>query len=181
MLWERMLVDAAVVGGASRWETRLAGLREELHRQHAAEQDDAARTWTGQRIQALENLAALALPLITNLSQLPARALWGEWIETLAALAESSLRDPGHVVELLEELEPMSDIGPISLNEVLLVLGPRLGSLPEMRKESRFGRVWISTVEEARGLGFRRVFVPGVNEGLFPRPPAEDPLLLEHQ
>ena len=30
-------------------------------------------------------------------------------------------------------------------------------------------------------MAFRRVFVPGVNEGLFPRPPAEDPLLLESQ
>ena len=30
-------------------------------------------------------------------------------------------------------------------------------------------------------MAFRRVFVPGVNEGLFPRPPAEDPLLLEAQ
>ena len=27
-------------------------------------------------------------------------------------------------------------------------------------------------------MAFRQVFVPGVNEGLFPRPPAEDPLLL---
>src|SRR4029077_14640301 len=27
------------------------------------------------------------------------------------------------------------------------------------------------------GMSFRRVFVPGVNEGLFPRPPSEDPLL----
>jgi len=30
-------------------------------------------------------------------------------------------------------------------------------------------------------MAFRRVFVPGVNEGLFPRPPAEDPLLLHAQ
>ena len=30
-------------------------------------------------------------------------------------------------------------------------------------------------------MSFRRVFVPGVNEGLFPRPPAEDPLLLAGQ
>ena len=30
-------------------------------------------------------------------------------------------------------------------------------------------------------MAFRYVFVPGVNEGLFPRPPAEDPLLLEAQ
>ena len=50
-----------------------------------------------------------------------------------------------------------------------------------MPKESRFGKVWIGSVEEARGMTFRRVFVPGVNEGLFPRPPAEDPLLLHAQ
>jgi len=78
-------------------------------------------------------------------------------------------------------LEPMSDIGPVSLSEVLLVLGPRLNSLSASSKESRFGKVWVSTVEEARGLAFRSVFVPGVNEGLFPRPPAEDPLLLHAQ
>ena len=30
-------------------------------------------------------------------------------------------------------------------------------------------------------MAFRCVFVPGVNEGLFPRPPAEDPLLLQAQ
>ena len=29
-------------------------------------------------------------------------------------------------------------------------------------------------IEEARGMAFRCVFVPGVNEGLFPRPPAGD-------
>ena len=75
----------------------------------------------------------------------------------------------------------MSDIGPVSLGEVLLVVGPRLNSLAAAPKESRFGKVWVGGIEEARGMAFRRVFVPGVNEGLFPRPPAEDPLLLQAQ
>src|SRR5207344_2400152 len=48
-------------------------------------------------------------------------------------------------------------------------------------KESRYGKVWVGASEEARGMAFRYVFVPGVNEGLFPRPPAEDPLLLKAQ
>ncbi len=65
--------------------------------------------------------------------------------------------------------------------EVLLVLGPRLESLTAAPKESRYGKVWVGGIEEARGMAFRAVFVPGVNEGLFPRPPAEDPLLLEAQ
>ncbi len=179
--WERLLVDAAVIGGVNRWQTRLAGLREELHRRHAAEEDDEARAALARRIAAVENLTLLALPAIARLAELPAQANWGEWIAALAGLAEFALRDPARVVELLEQLEPMSDIGPVSLGEVLLVLGPRLDSLASASKESRFGKVWVGSLEEARGLAFERVFVPGVNEGLFPRPPAEDPLLLHAQ
>jgi RecB family exonuclease len=176
-LWERMLVDAAVVGGVERWETRLAGLREEFHRRYQAEEDEAARDSLARRIEAVENLTRLALPAIARLAALPARARWGEWIEALAGLAEFAVREPAHVIELLEELEPMSEIGPVSLEEVLLVLEPRLNSLAGAPPESRFGKVWASSIDESRGMAFRQVFVPGVNEGLFPRPAAEDPLL----
>lgn len=180
-LWEQLLVDAAVIGGLSRWETRLAGLREEFHRRHAAEEDAEARERLALRIAAVENLTRLALPAITRLAALPVRALWGEWIAALTELAEFALREPESVIQLLEELEPMSEIGPVSLSEVLLVLSPRLNSLTAAPRESRFGKVWLGSVEEARGMAFRRAFLPGVNEGLFPRPPAEDPLLLEAQ
>jgi RecB family exonuclease len=64
---------------------------------------------------------------------------------------------------------------------VLLVIGPRLNTLAPAPKDSRFGKVWVGAIEEARGMAFRCVFVPGVNEGLFPRPQAEDPLLLQAQ
>jgi RecB family exonuclease len=180
-LWERLLVDAAVIGGFARWETRLAGLRAELHRRHSDAEDDEAREFLTLRIQAVENLARAALPIVARLDALPKRALWGEWIAALTDLAEFALSEPERTIELLEELEPMADIGPVSLAEVLLVLGPRLNSLTISPRESRFGKVWLGSVEEARGMAFRRVFVPGVNEGLFPRPPAEDPLLLHAQ
>jgi CRISPR/Cas system-associated exonuclease Cas4 (RecB family) len=180
-VWGRLLVDAAVIGGAGRWESRLRGLREELARRFADERDEAARESLDRRIACVENLERLALPLIGKLAALPARALWGEWIAALNGLAESALAEPGVVVELLDELEPMSDIGPVTLAEVLLVLGPRLNSLRGASAEARYGKVWVAAIEDARGMTFRRVFLPGVNEGLFPRPPAEDPLLLEAQ
>ena len=56
-----------------------------------------------------------ALPVIGKLAALPERATWGEWIAALSDLAESTLREPERVVELLEELEPMSAIGPVEL------------------------------------------------------------------
>jgi len=180
-LWERLLVDAAVIGGPARWEARLAGLGEEFHRRYREEQDEEARSALERKIVSVENLARLALPVIGKLAALPARAPWGEWIAALADLAEFTLRDPERVVELLEELEPMSDIGPVGLGEVLLVLGPRLNSLTSRATDSRYGKVWVGAIEEARGMAFRHVFLPGVNEGLFPRPPAEDPLLLKAQ
>ncbi len=180
-VWERMLVDAAVIGGSNRWATRLHGLREEFHRRYREEQEEATREMLSRNIAAVENLARIALPVIAKLAALPARALWGDWITALIALAESTLRESERVIEMLEELEPMSEIGPVALSEVLRVLGPRLNALRAAPKESRYGKVWVSSIDEARGLAFRRVFVPGVNEGLFPRPPAEDPLLLEAQ
>lgn len=180
-VWERLLVDAAVIGGPERWRRRLAGLREELHRRYRDDPDESGREGLERTITALENLERLALPVIAKLAALPARALWGAWIAALLELAESTLREPGRVAELLEELEPMSEIGPVTLAEVMLVLAPRLNALRAAPRQSRYGRVWVGAIEEARGLAFRRVFLPGVNEGLFPRPPAEDPLLVETQ
>ena len=90
-------------------------------------------------------------------------------------LAGSTLREPDRSVELLEELEPMSEVGPVGLPGVLLVLGGRLNSLRVAPQDSRYGKVWVGSIEEARGLGFRHVYIPGLNEGLFPRPPAEAP------
>jgi ATP-dependent helicase/nuclease subunit B len=181
-VWEQLVVDAAVAGGGpERWQRRLGGLREEFHRRYRAAQDADERASLERRIAWLENLERLALPVIGRLAALPKRALWGEWLPALAGLAELTLRDPGRVVDLLEELEPMADIGPIGLSEVLLVLGQRLGSLAAPPDGPRYGKVWVGAIEEARGMTFRRVFVPGVNEGLFPRPPAEDPLLLKSQ
>ncbi len=179
--WERLLVDAAVIGGPDRWETRLDGLREELHHRYGEEEDEGERARLERRIASVENLRGFALPVIGRLAALPERATWGEWIAALGDLAEFTLREPERVTALLEELEPMSPIGPVGLAQVLLVMGPRLTTLAVEPRDSRYGKVWVGGITEARGMAFRRVFVPGVNEGLFPRPPAEDPLLLEAQ
>jgi ATP-dependent helicase/nuclease subunit B len=176
-LWERLLVDAAVIGGSERWRTRLRGLREELVRQYREAQDPAIE----RRVATIDNLGEVALPIIDRLAELPRRALWGEWIEVLTDLAEFTLREPERVIELLEELEPMGETGPIELRDVLLVIEPQLNTLRARPKDARYGKVWIGRIDEARGMAFRHVYVPGVNEGLFPRPPAEDPLVWQSQ
>lgn len=179
--WERLIVDAAVVGGKDRWRRRLAGLEQELRLRlaHVEDSEDAHRAYLESQISLLGNLQRLALPVIEQLDALPGSALWGEWLEQLTALAEATLRRPDSVLLALNELHPMAEVGPVSLDEVFLVLSERLRFLRRAPARRRYGRVWIGSIDEARGQSFRAVFVPGLAEGIFPRKSFEDPLLLD--
>jgi ATP-dependent helicase/nuclease subunit B len=181
--WEKLLVDAAVIGGRDRWARRLRGLRAELQTQlrDLEDQDDSHRDHIQRRIQQLERLEHFALPLIDALGSLPASETWGVWLDQLTGLAQITLRRPESVLSVLSELEPMRDVGPASLDEVYDVLSERLGFLRTEPPKRRYGRVFVGSIEEARGRSFDIVFLPGLAEGLFPRRALEDPLLLDEQ
>jgi CRISPR/Cas system-associated exonuclease Cas4 (RecB family) len=90
-----------------------------------------------------------------------------------------ALRHPEPVLSVLAELAPMRDVGPASLDEVYDVLAEKLGFLRNEPPQRRYGRVFVGSIEEARGRSFDVVFLPGLAEGLFPRRTLEDPLLLD--
>lgn len=179
--WEKLLVDAAVIGGLDRWERRLKGLEREFQLQieNARRDDDQRRTHLERQLANLKELEQFALPLIALLASLPASAAWDAWIDQLGALAGASLRGPEGVLAVLAELEPMSEIGPVTLEEVAEVLSDRLRFLRRDSADRPYGRVFISSIEESRGQEFSAVFVPGLAEGLFPQRTLEDPLLLD--
>jgi len=177
--WEKLLVEASVIGGKDRWAKRLDGLEQQLRLQReVVEEESHARAIDGQ-LADLAFLRAFALPLIERLDALPREARWGDWLAELRALAGAALREPAGVLATLAELEPMAPIGPIDLDEVQLVLGPRLRELTEPPPRRRYGRVLVAPAESARGLAFDVVFVPGLAEKLFPRKVVEDPILLD--
>ena len=175
--WERLLVDAAVIGGSDRWKRRLVGLAAELQDRLAEAEDEPARKRIGWQADRLEKLAAFALPLMGQLQELRAPRRWGEWLDGLRPLAGAALDNPDGVLDLLDELEPIRDLGPVALTEVVRVLGENLGTLRREPKGNRYGRVFVGSIEEARGLVFRLVCVPGLCEGTFPKPHFDDPLL----
>jgi len=165
--WERLLVEASVIeGGKQRWERRLNGLEAEFVLQE-------------KPLDQIQNLKKLALPLIGMLDALPATAIWSVWLEHLTELARISLRDPDPVLAVLAELAPMGDVGPVALEEVASVLSERLRFLRREPPSQRWGRVFVGSIEEARGREFGVVFLPGLAEGLFPQRMLEDPLLLD--
>jgi ATP-dependent helicase/nuclease subunit B len=179
--WERLIVDAAVIGGRERWERRLDGLARELSLDAAAldDPDDPLRERLRRDLDGLARLRAFAFPLLDALSALPARATWGAWLDALAALATRALRRPDRVLSVLAELAPMAEVGPVELAEVQLVLSGRLLEVADPPPDSRYGRVFVAPVEAARGLAFDVVFVPGLAERLFPRKIGEEPILLD--
>jgi CRISPR/Cas system-associated exonuclease Cas4 (RecB family) len=183
--WEKLLVESAVIGQtAARWERRLTGMAHELELQKAEaarqEGDDTGKViGLQQMLDQLEHLRAFALPLVTELSQWPASATWGEWLDRFQALAPRVLRMPSYVLRVLADLRPMAEVGPVDLDEARRVLSERLLMLESEPPSRRFGRVFVGTPQQARGRTFRVVFVPGLAERMFPQKPREDPLLLD--
>ncbi|MBI2388794.1 MAG: PD-(D/E)XK nuclease family protein [Deltaproteobacteria bacterium] len=179
--WERLLVEAAVIGGRERWVRRLAGLRRELELDLAALDDrdpDAPRAVGIRRsLDELSDLRAFALPLLEALDALPELATWQVWLEALSALATRALRRPERVLSVLSELAPMGPVGPVDLSEVRMVLAARLRDLLVPPQTSAGGRVLVAPIELARGLAFDAVFVPGLAEKIFPQKVVEDPIL----
>ena len=181
--WRRLLDDAAVAGGLDRWSRRLDGLAQELELRRAAiareDPASARHAAIGRDLEELEQLKQFALPLIARLAALPAGGSWGQWIEALSALSVAALREPGSVLAVLGELQPMARVGPVTLVEVRDVLSERLSALPVGSPGPRHGRVFVGRPEHARGRRFDVVFVPGLAERLFPEKHRQDPLLLD--
>ena len=178
--WERLLVDAAVIGGYDRWERRLQGRENELELQLGSlENDSERRARVQQQVDRLRNLEHFALPLVSALHALPQAANWEDWIGQLNALARLALRNPDGVLSVLAELEPMSGVGPATLEEVSEVLSERLRFLQRQPRERPWGSVFVASIDEARGREFGVVFLPGLAEGLFPQRASEDPLFVD--
>jgi CRISPR/Cas system-associated exonuclease Cas4 (RecB family) len=179
--WERLLVEAAVIGGRERWHRRIEGLRNELRRriEELGDEDEARAELTRRTLDDLEAFAGYALPLIDALDGLPKSALWGDWLDQLGALATRALRYPDRVLAILSELAPMAPVGPVTLQEVLLVLSHSLLDVAVPPSGQRYGRVFVAPIEVARALSFDTVFVPGLAEKMFPGKIAEEPILLD--
>ena len=179
--WEKLLIDAAVIGGKDRWSRRLAGLRAEfdLQLRELEGEDESRREFVRKQRARLDHLERFALPVIQFLDSLPKRARWSDWLRALRDLAEMALREPDSVLAVLSELEPMDEVGPVELPEIRQVLTERLSFLRREPPLRRYGHVLVATIEEAAGRSFELVFLPGLAEGVFPRRPSEDPLLLD--
>ena len=184
--WESLLVDAAVIGGADRWARRLARPRQRARRcatpSSQSEEPDAPRLAGPRARPRASRRAARASPCrsSSNSAALPRGATLGR-VAGGARRARRRGRCAGRPAccSVLAELAPMATVGPVALDEVRDVLAARLSSLTDEPPADRYGRVLVTTLDDARGRSCRVVFVPGLAERIFPQRPREDPLLLD--
>ncbi len=184
--WETLIVESAVIGGdPARWHRRLAGLAREYRlkiREELGEDPESPRAAYFEReLTNLGHLRSFALPVIDRLASWPATATWGEWLDRFSDLVPMVLRQPERVLRVLAELRPMSEIGPVSLEEARDVIADRLLSIEIDPPRHRYGRVFVGSPQQARGRTFRVVFVAGLAERMFPQKPHEDPMLLDEE
>ena len=78
----------------------------------------------------------------------------GPDLSELLAAFEARLNEHG--------LADMATIGPVGIAEVRAVLEQRLMTLEKEQPDRRYGRVFVSGIDQVRGRAFRIVFVPGV-------------------
>ena len=175
--WERLLVESAVIGGLDRWKRRLAALHNELKQKEATNPEPADAERIRRDLSDLQALRGYALPLLEEMSALPKAATWEKWLDSLSSLATRALRQPERVLAVLAELDPMKTIGPVELSEVRMVLERRLSELVVKATGRRSGHVYIASIDEARGLSFDVVFIPGLAEKIFPQKVSQDPIL----
>ncbi len=177
--WEKLVVDASVIGSLDRWRRRLSGLARELELDRDRAESPEARAALERRLADLDGLRRFALPLLELLERLPDAATWGEWLDRLGELASRALRQPERVLRVLSELAPMAPVGPVTLGEVQRLLAGRLGELAVSSGRAGAGQLFVGSVAEARGRSFEVVFVPGLAERVFPHKVVEDPILLD--
>ena len=177
--WEKLLVEAAVIGSRDRWDRRLAGLEAELclRRDALDRDDDAQAAALDRQLADLGHLRGLALPIIDALAALPADATWAEWLAHLRALATLAIRDRDEIMGELADLDLLGPIGPVTLDEVRLALADRLGRLAAPPPRRRYGAVYVASADDIRGMDFDVTMVPGLVERVFPRKLVEDPIL----
>ena len=184
--WETLIVESAVIGGdPGRWHRRLDGLAREYRlmiQEELREDPESPRALRLERdLTNLGHLRGFALPIIDLLASWPSSGTWAEWLDRFSDLAPKVLRQPERVLRVIAELRPMSEIGPVSLDEARDVIADRLLALEVDPPRHRYGRVFVGSPQQARGRTFRVVFVAGLAERMFPQKPHEDPMLLDEE
>jgi RecB family exonuclease len=172
--WDRLSAQAGIVGGLESWRSRLAQKK----------QDREAREYDDDRdLRLYDSLIRLIERLAGDLATIPAAGSWGAFLDATLALLDAWIDRAALTRERLERvLRPLAEYAPAPSREEFLVRVRELLATQRYREgQLGDGRVFVGSIDSARGLRFRVVFVPGLVERAFPGLVRPDPLLLDEE
>jgi RecB family exonuclease len=172
--WDRISARAGVVSGLAAWRARLAEARQAREEREYDDDHDLPRY--DSLLRLIERLAA-------DLAPFPEKASWAAYLEATLALLDGWIERAELVHERLERvLSPLARYAPDPTREAF-VARVREVFATQVYREGSFGegRVFVGGIASARGLRFRRVYVPGLVERAFPGLVRPDPLLLDDE
>ena len=184
--WETLIVESAVIGGdPGRWHRRLAGLAREYRlmiKEELSDDPESPRAAAARaRADQPRSSPRVRTPHHRRAGILAGKRNLGGMAGSVFRARAEVLRQPERVLRVIAELRPMSEIGPVSLDEARDVIADRLLALEVDPPRHRYGRVFVGSPQQARGRTFRVVFVAGLAERMFPQKPHEDPMLLDEE
>ena len=182
--WGRASMVAGVVRGVEDWRTRLS--RFSAPPAEDAEQDD------DENFRALRRPAAKLLKRVEELheglSDLPESGRWSDIAQKLTGVLQRFIgRDASfvRVAEQVAALGALDDVAsPVDLVRFAEVLSRALERPSrDAERDGHFQRsgIFIGDVIDARLLSFHAVAIVGLVERTFPRPPRQDPILLDEE
>ncbi len=172
--WDRLSARAGIVSGLEVWRKRLAQARE----------DRAAREFEDDRdLLRYDSLLRIIERLHTDLASLQEKGSWAEFLDATLALLDNWFERSRLTHERLDNvLRPLAQYAPPpTRNEFLARVREILATQFYQEGDFAESRVFVGGIRAARGLRFRRVFVPGLVERAFPGIVRPDPLLLDDE
>lgn len=186
-VWSR---KARLIGGLEEWTGDLArwAAQPVLYAGQGEEDREEARQAAGEREQAALRIGEALKALNERVD--PRSRRWSEHGEHVRALLremfrgeqdESAIEALAELDDLLADLAGMESVGGDDRRAPFETMVEWVGEAVEdaeltLRRRDN-GGIRVLDAMQLRGLTMDRLFVLGMNSGLFPRPPREDPML----
>jgi ATP-dependent helicase/nuclease subunit B len=176
--WVRMSAEAGILGERG-WIEESAALIERMRSE--VERGDEG----GEALEAALHVDGLIRRIAEARDAVREASTWAAYAGVVSTLVKDIFRESedGEIVRtLVEELAELDRIGaPASFDAF-----SRLVESSLLMRSSPVGRLCgaginVLSLEQARGLSFRAVFIPGLAERIFPTMPRQDPFLSDEE
>ncbi|MGE4090066.1 MAG: PD-(D/E)XK nuclease family protein [Candidatus Binatia bacterium] len=180
--WEVIAREARILRGAEEWRTRLSQFIRQCD--SAPEEEEPGTSTNSEDCAIVRAFARFLEQFLADTSGLPQRDTWYGWAGHFLKLLATYVTPTTYTDRVTETLQRLAQLAvldePVSLSEWSRVVEEAFAEtfVPSLPRGATAG-VMIGDISSARGLQFRAVIIPGMNEGQFPQTLRQDPLLLD--